>query len=158
MHSQPQNNYLRGVSMILMSAFCFACMNICIRLSGNLPSIQKSFFRNLVAALFAGIIILKNYGRPQPVSLYIPKEARTALILRCVFGTAGILCNFYAVDHLLVADASILNTAHSGCLHFLRFLRLPVYCKAGIPQCRAASRIDRGMRRSWSGDCLYHGA
>lgn len=109
MHSQPQNNYLRGVSMILMSAFCFACMNICIRLSGNLPSIQKSFFRNLVAALFAGIIILKNYGRPQPVSLYIPKEARTALILRCVFGTAGILCNFYAVDHLLVADASILN-------------------------------------------------
>ena len=109
MHSQPQNNYLLGVSMILMSAFCFACMNICIRLSGNLPSIQKSFFRNLVAALFAGIIILKNYGRPQPVSLYIPKEARTALILRCVFGTAGILCNFYAVDHLLVADASILN-------------------------------------------------
>ena len=66
MHSQPQNNYLRGVSMILMSAFCFACMNICIRLSGNLPSIQKSFFRNLVAALFAGIIILKNYGRPRP--------------------------------------------------------------------------------------------
>ena len=25
------------------------------------------------------------------------------------FGTLGILCNFYAIDHLLVADASILN-------------------------------------------------
>ena len=31
------------------------------------------------------------------------------LILRCVCGTLGILCNFYAIDHLLVADASILN-------------------------------------------------
>ena len=26
-----------------------------------------------------------------------------------MFGTAGILCNFYAVDHLVLADASMLN-------------------------------------------------
>ncbi len=31
------------------------------------------------------------------------------LLLRSVFGTIGILCNFYAVDHLLVSDASMLN-------------------------------------------------
>ena len=31
------------------------------------------------------------------------------LLLRSVFGTLGILCNFYAVDHLLVSDASMLN-------------------------------------------------
>ena len=29
--------------------------------------------------------------------------------MRCIFGTVGILCNYYAIDHLLVADASILN-------------------------------------------------
>ncbi len=109
MHNKPKDNYIRGVLTILMSAFCFACMNVCIRLSGNLPSMQKSFFRNLVAAVFAGIIILKRRRGSQLVSLHIPKEARPALILRCVFGTVGILCNFYAVDHLLVADASILN-------------------------------------------------
>lgn len=109
MHNKPKDNYIRGVLMILMSAFCFACMNVCIRLSGDLPSMQKSFFRNLVAAVFAGIIILKRRRESQPVSLHIPKEARPALILRCAFGTVGILCNFYAVDHLLVADASILN-------------------------------------------------
>ncbi len=109
MHNQPKDNYIRGVLMIIMSAFCFACMNVCIRLSGDLPSMQKSFFRNLVAAFFAGIIILKNNHSTQSVSLRIPKEAQLTLILRCVFGTVGILCNFYAVDHLLVADASILN-------------------------------------------------
>ena len=31
------------------------------------------------------------------------------LFLRSVFGTMGILCNFYAVDHLVVSDASMLN-------------------------------------------------
>ena len=36
--------------MIILSAFFFACMNVSVRLAGDLPSIQKSFFRNLVAA------------------------------------------------------------------------------------------------------------
>ena len=31
------------------------------------------------------------------------------MLLRSVFGTLGILCNFYAVDHLVLADASMLN-------------------------------------------------
>lgn len=29
--------------------------------------------------------------------------------MRSIFGTMGVLCNFYAVDHLVLADASILN-------------------------------------------------
>lgn len=99
-----KENYVRGMLMIILSAFCFACMNVCVRLSGDLPFVQKSFFRNFVAAVFAGIVIAKNH-----TSLKIDRECRIPLAMRCVFGTAGILCNFYAVDHLMVADASILN-------------------------------------------------
>ncbi len=109
MHSQKQERYVRGVLCIILSAFCFACMNVCIRLAGDLPSIQKSFFRNLVAAFFAGAIIVKSMRSKEPISLRVQKDARLPLALRCIFGTVGILCNFYAVDHLLVADASILN-------------------------------------------------
>lgn len=108
MHNQ-QDNYIRGVLCIITSAFCFACMNICIRLAGDIPSVQKSFFRNLVAAVFAGLIIVKSFHGAEPISLHVQKEARLSLVMRCVFGTVGILCNFYAVDHLIVADASILN-------------------------------------------------
>ena len=43
--------------MIILSAFFFACMNVGVRLAGDLPSVQKSFFRNLVAAVFAAAII-----------------------------------------------------------------------------------------------------
>ncbi len=98
------DNYLRGALLIMLSAFCFACMNVCVRLAGDISSVQKSFFRNLVAAVFAGAVIIKNH-----VPLRVEKEARLSLAMRCIAGTAGILCNFYAVDHLLVADASILN-------------------------------------------------
>ncbi len=43
--------------MIILSAFFFACMNVSVRLAGDLPSVQKSFFRNLVAAVFAAVIL-----------------------------------------------------------------------------------------------------
>lgn len=54
-----QENYIRGMIMIILSAFFFACMNVSVRLAGDLPSVQKSFFRNLVAAFFAAIILIK---------------------------------------------------------------------------------------------------
>lgn len=79
-------------------------MNICVRLSGDLPSMEKSFFRNLVALIFAFAIICKNR-----TSLKIEKSNIKYLLLRSAFGTLGIFCNFYAIDHMLVSDASILN-------------------------------------------------
>ena len=53
---------------------------------------------------FAAIILGKNHIIPK-----VQKQYWGSLFLRCAFGTLGILCNFYAIDHLLVADASILN-------------------------------------------------
>lgn len=96
----------KGICLIILSAFCFACMNVCVRLSGELPSIQKSFFRNFIAMLFAFAILKKGEGS---ALCAIKKQHLPYLVLRSIFGTLGILCNFYAVDHLLVADASILN-------------------------------------------------
>ena len=47
------NNIRKGMMCIILAAFFFAAMNVFVKLAGDLPSIQKSFFRNLVAALFA---------------------------------------------------------------------------------------------------------
>lgn len=94
----------KGMILIILSAFCFALMNMFVHLSGELPSVQKSFFRNFVAFIFAGIILLKD--RKQ---IGIPKNTLLPLFIRSLFGTIGILCNFYALDKLDLADASILN-------------------------------------------------
>lgn len=87
-----------------MSAFCFALMSFFVRMAGDLPPIQKSFFRNFVAAIFAGVILMKN-----GVPFHCKKENLGYMLGRSICGTIGILCNFYAVDHLVLADASMLN-------------------------------------------------
>ena len=94
----------KGVCCILLSSFSFALMNMFVRMSGDLPSIQKSFFRNFVAMLFALSILMKE--RPE---IRLDGTSKKYLFLRSLCGTIGILCNFYAVDHLVLADASMLN-------------------------------------------------
>lgn len=94
----------KGILYIIISAFCFALMNLFVRMAGDLPSIQKSFFRNFVAAVFACVILLR-----ERVPFCCKRENLKYMLMRSIFGTVGILCNFYAVDHLVLADASMLN-------------------------------------------------
>lgn len=94
----------KGIFMIIIAAFCFAIMNMFVKLSGDLPSIQKSFFRNLVA-VFIAFSILKKSG----VGFHIEKRNIGLLLVRSICGTIGIIANFYAVDHLLLSDASIIQ-------------------------------------------------
>lgn len=99
-----KNDKTKGIIYIIISAFFFALMNLFVKLSGDLPIIQKSFFRNAVAMLFAFVIITKNH------SWEIPKGKNAVyLLIRSVAGTLGILCNFYAVSNMNIADASMLN-------------------------------------------------
>lgn len=99
-----ENKKYKGIVCIVLSALCFALMNMFVRLSGDIPTIQKSFFRNFIAMLFALVILLKNHNK-----LTWEKGNLKYLVLRATFGTVGILCNFYAVDHLVLSDASMLN-------------------------------------------------
>ena len=94
----------KGILFIICSAFCFAFMNAFVRLSGDLPSVQKSFFRNFVALLIAGAACYQDRK-----NLQVPKDGWGWLVMRAGFGTVGILCNFYAIDHLVLSDASMLN-------------------------------------------------
>ncbi|MGN0181592.1 MAG: DMT family transporter [Candidatus Ornithomonoglobus sp.] len=94
----------KGALCIIASAFCFALMNMFVRLAGDLPSIEKSFFRNIVAAVIAAVTLIKSRE-----SFMWQKGSLPGLIARSAFGTMGILCNFYAIDHLVLADASMLN-------------------------------------------------
>lgn len=94
----------KAILYIICSALFFALMNAFVRLSGDIPSIQKSFFRNFVSMIFALMIILKNHDG------FKWKQGNLKyLVLRATFGTIGILCNFYAVDNLVLSDASMLN-------------------------------------------------
>jgi drug/metabolite transporter (DMT)-like permease len=87
-----------------MSAFGFAMMSAFIKLSGDLPSFQKTFFRNSISVIVALTLIVKNKG-----SFFGKKDNQKLLILRSTFGTIGILLNYYAIDRLVLSDANMLN-------------------------------------------------
>lgn len=98
------NNKTKGVIFILLSAVCFTGMNTFVRLSGDLPTMQKVFFRNFVAMIFAFLAIVKAGESFKP-----KKGSMKYLVLRSVVGLAGVFGNFYALDKIELSNASMLN-------------------------------------------------
>lgn len=98
------NNKTKGVIFIILSAVCFTGMNTFVRLSGDIPTFQKVFFRNFVAMIFAGIALVKAGESFKP-----KKGSMKYLIIRSVAGLTGVFGNFYALDRIELSDASMLN-------------------------------------------------
>ena len=95
---------LKGIISIMISAAGFAGMSFFVKLSGKVPVSEKAMFRNAVALVVAYIIM-----RREGVSFYVEKKNRLPLFLRCFFGTAGLICNFWAIGYLKLGDSSILQ-------------------------------------------------
>lgn len=106
MKTDRKTRYYFGVLFLILSSFSFAVMNVSVRMAGDLPTHEKVFFRNLVALIFAGIILLR---RRSESGMYWNKERALYMVLRCVIGCFGVVGNFYAIDHMVVADAAMLN-------------------------------------------------
>lgn len=98
------SNRKKGIIFITASAFGFAMMSAFIKISGDLPSFQKTFFRNIVSLMVAFALISKHRG-----NFFGQKNNQKTLLLRSIFGTLGILFNFYSIDKLVLSDANMLN-------------------------------------------------
>lgn len=98
------NNKTKGVIFIILSALSFTGMNTFVRLAGDLPTMQKVFFRNFVAMIFAFIAIVKAGDSFKP-----KKGSMKYLLIRSATGLAGVFGNFYALDKIELSNASMLN-------------------------------------------------
>lgn len=98
------NQKKQGILLIIMAGFFFALMSFFVRVSGDIPSLQKAFFRNIVAAIASFVIIIRSKER-----VTIERKMIPYLFLRCFCGTVGIICNFYAIDKMNISDANMLN-------------------------------------------------
>ena len=94
----------KGIACILLAALGFALMTFFVKLSGDVPTMEKAFFRNAFAAVIAAVALLRSEEK-----FKMKKGNGKYVFLRCLFGTTGLLCNFYAIDHLPLADANMLN-------------------------------------------------
>lgn len=94
----------KAILCIVLSALGFTFMNLFVRLAGDVPTIEKTFFRNFFALIIASGAMIKNKHPILP-----PKGARLDLFMRSAAGYIGVCCNFYAIGRLNISDASLLN-------------------------------------------------
>ena len=97
-------------------------MGMFVRLADDfgeaIPFTQKSFFRNIVAVVVAGVVFVRMCGRAgarpsreERGRVALPRDRMPwwPLVWRSVFGTIGIFGNFYALSHIPLGDACMLN-------------------------------------------------
>ncbi|UOQ92699.1 DMT family transporter [Halobacillus shinanisalinarum] len=94
----------KGILLLLISAFGFSMMAALVKLSGDVPTVQKTFMRNIVSAVIAFVLVIYNKER-----IFGKKENQVLLLSRSALGTIGMVLFFYAIDHMVLSDAEMLN-------------------------------------------------
>ncbi|RSL29409.1 DMT family transporter [Salibacterium salarium] len=94
----------KGIWLLLVSALGFSLMGAFVKLSGDLPTMQKAFFRNIIAAIITLGFVMHHKER-----IFGKKENQKLLLYRSALGAVGVVLNFYAIDHLVLSDAEMLN-------------------------------------------------
>ena len=94
----------KAILHLLAAALFFSLMTFFVRISGDLPTMQKAFFRNFFALIIATGSLIKN-----KIGFSVRKGNGVSLLMRCLFGTSGMIANFWAIDRLGIADANMLN-------------------------------------------------
>ena len=100
----------KGMISIILSAFCFAWMNAFVRLSGDLPFIEKSFFRNFVALLLALVMLLQKNATVticHTKTTDMPSVVKEADIVIVAAGRAGVIDAKYLRAGQTVIDVGI---------------------------------------------------
>ena len=82
---EKRNGRALGAFFLVLSAFFFALMSVFVRLSGDLPTFQKAFFRNIIATIAAAAVLAKSK------SFKMKKGSLPGLLLRSVTGAVGSL-------------------------------------------------------------------
>ena len=98
-----KSTYSVAIGLLLVSNLAFSIMSIFVRLAGDLPTMQKAFFRNLVSITVAVWMLNKSKAG-------FRVQARNVLpiCIRAVSGTVALVAGYYTFDHMIIADATIL--------------------------------------------------
>lgn len=92
----------KSIIAMLISAFGFAWMGVFVKLAGDIPVVQKAWIRSIIIMMTTFIMFkmsglkFKNIGH------------KKLLLLRSLLGTIGIVLNYYALDQLILSDASVI--------------------------------------------------
>jgi drug/metabolite transporter (DMT)-like permease len=104
MTAMKQNHLARGALLMLSASLLFAVTGALIKqVSVTLPNEMVVFFRNLF-----GLAVLSPFFLHRGPNYYATKRLGAHLV-RALTGLAAMYCYFYAIGHLPLAEAVLLN-------------------------------------------------
>src|SRR5690625_1656212 len=117
---------------MLLSSMGFSLMAMFVKLAGDISVIQKTLIRNGVSMVIAlGFLIYykeRFFGK---------KENQKYLLLRSTLGAIGVILSFYAIDHLVLSDADMLNKMSP----FITIIFAAIFLKEYVMRFQVASII-----------------
>ncbi len=91
----------QGVFLFILSGILFTLVSIPIRMIGeDIPSLEKTFFRNLFGFFIVLIIVSQNK------KIHFKTNAPYLQILRGTLGVCAMSLNFYAIEHANLATVT----------------------------------------------------
>ena len=94
----------RGATAMILSSLAFAVMGVCIQICAQtLPNGMVVFFRNLSGLVFLSPLLLSG-GLAMLKTTHLKQH-----LFRGVAGLSSMYCFFYAIGHMPLADAILLN-------------------------------------------------
>ncbi|HEX2167904.1 MAG TPA: DMT family transporter [Longimicrobiales bacterium] len=93
----------RGLRYMVTGAFFFSVMSLLVKLAGQrVPSQEIVLFRSLIMAVLS-FVALRRRGIP------LAGKRRGLLLLRGLLGFSALSCFYYAIVHLPLADATVIQ-------------------------------------------------
>lgn len=100
----PHGTVMRAALLMLASTLFFGLMAVAIRLaSQTLHAFEIAFFRNLFGVV-AALPLLLRHGPGLLRTQHLPRY-----VVRCLVGVVSMLCGFWAIAHLPLAQAVSLS-------------------------------------------------
>lgn len=94
----------KGILFMLLSALSFAAMQVVVRLSRDIPTMEQVFMRNTFILAVSFLMIRRKGG-----SYFGTKSQQKWLFGRSFFGFLGVITLFYASSNAAQGDVTILN-------------------------------------------------
>lgn len=91
-----------GVRLMLIASIAFAWMNVCIKFTGRIPIFELVLFRAVITIVLSYAIIKRKKVNPWG-------NNHKFLIARGLFGACGLICYFYTMQHMQLANAIVIH-------------------------------------------------
>lgn len=92
----------QGALLAILASLIFSVMNVLVKtIADEIPTGEIVFFRSSIGCLLIGLLMYQR-------GIAFIREDRPLLVLRGTMGALYLICYFYSIAHLTLADASML--------------------------------------------------